>query len=216
MSKQFKICLSLWFVVLAISLCCGQTFAQESVALPAVAVDAVPTQTSSVPETPSNIEMLAPPAPPAPPVPMQAEEGWVIQITPALKLKSATAVSDVPVGEQKFDVPREEEPKPSMSAEQFALAYQEIYDLIPFDRAQYNRNPTYRHDSAMEILTGNARHQTIITNQPRQASRPVLQSRRTLNPAQFGYLRPALRLNYYRYFPSLNPFLNANNLSGAF
>ena len=96
--------------------------------------------------------------------------------------------------------------------------YTEVYNSIPFNRAEYNRNPTYRHDSTMEILTGNSRTQTIVRH-----GRPdtIVNSggRRgpaLVNPAQFGYLRPALRLNYYRFFPSLNPYLNIWNLSGAF
>ncbi len=40
--------------------------------------------------------------------------------------------------------------------------YRRVYKSIPFSRAEYNANPNYRHDSAMEILTGHARHQTIV------------------------------------------------------
>ncbi|MFN9720064.1 MAG: hypothetical protein ACK58L_15305 [Planctomycetota bacterium] len=40
--------------------------------------------------------------------------------------------------------------------------YQRVYNSIPFNRAEYNVNPSYRHDATMEILTGTARHQTIV------------------------------------------------------
>lgn len=225
MSKRFKICLSLWFAVLAVSLCCGETFAQELSSLrlgDGEAVESLELQVSPVPEAPKN-EALPSEAlpnsemspPPAAPIAMIADEEWSIQITPALKLKSELPLSEVPVDQHHAADQQHTADQPAMCGEQFASEYQRIYNSIPFNRAEFNRNPTYRHDSAMEIVTGNARHQTIVKHQPQQIVRPAAQSRR-LNPAQFGYLRPALRLNYYRYFPSLNPYLNGLNLSGAF
>lgn len=192
MSKRFKICLSLWFAVLAISLCCGQTFAQEFI--PGVPVAPVPEmEVLPLGETP---------------LPVISDEDWAIEITPALKVRDAAA-SDVQVTNH------EHADAPQKSPELLVSEYKRIYNSIPFDRAEYNRNPTYRHDSAMEILTGNARHTTIVKHQPQQIVRQAAQRPR-MNPYQFGYLRPALRLNYYRYFPSLNPYLNAYNLSGAY
>ncbi|MEP3477678.1 MAG: hypothetical protein ABJZ55_00375 [Fuerstiella sp.] len=217
MSKRFKICLSLWFAVLAVSLCSGQTFAQESLPLAPSSDASVPLQMAPVPATPEGAPTELPTATlvPSAPVAVISDEDWSVQILPALKLKSDVAVSEI----QLLDQPQESElhvtPLPTMSREEFASEYQRVYHSIPFNRVEYNRNPTYRHDSAMEILTGNARHQTIVKHQPQQIVRPAAQSRR-INPSQFGYLRPALRLNYYRYFPSLNPYLNSYNLSGAF
>ena len=43
--------------------------------------------------------------------------------------------------------------------------YERVYQSIPFRRSEYRINPNYRHDSAMEILTGNARHQTIVEHE---------------------------------------------------
>ena len=43
-----------------------------------------------------------------------------------------------------------------------AADYRRVYDSIPFSRSEYRVNPNYRHDSTMEILTGNSRHQTIV------------------------------------------------------
>ena len=42
--------------------------------------------------------------------------------------------------------------------------YRRVYNSVPFSRAEYKANPNYRHDSTMEILTGNARHQTVINH----------------------------------------------------
>lgn len=200
MSKRFKICLSLWFAVLAISLCCGQSFAQELQAPPAPAADPISS-------APSTQELL--PEPDLTPVPQTADEDWVMEITPALKVRTEQPAAVQHVVQETADG------QTPLCPQHMAAEYQRIYDSIPFNRAEYNRNPTYRHDSAMEILTGNARHQTIVKHQPQQAPQPVVR-RPSFNPYQFGYLRPALRLNYYRYFPSLNPYLNAYNLSGAF
>jgi hypothetical protein len=43
-----------------------------------------------------------------------------------------------------------------------AADYRRVYDSIRFSRSEYRVNPNYRHDSTMEILTGNSRHQTIV------------------------------------------------------
>lgn len=217
MSKRFKICLSLWFAVLTVSLCSGQTFAQELLPLAPSPDGSIPHQMTPVPVAPqdSGITLLPATLAPAAPVAMISDDDWSIQITPALKLNSEIVVSETQIVDQSVVSHQEEGHQPAMSREQFVSEYQRVYQSIPFNRAEYNRNPTYRHDSAMELLTGNARHQTIVKHQPQQIVRPAAQSRR-LNPSQFGYLRPALRLNYYRYFPSLNPYLNRLNLSGAF
>lgn len=152
-------------------------------------------------EVQAQITELNPvPAPPAPQMDPLVYEAtptpeWTITIVPAAK---ANAVAN--------------QSAPAASAE-----YTRIYNSIPFNRAEYNVNPSYRHDSAMEILTGNARHKTIVQHNPR----PVVVTRPAPtsfvgNPSQYGYLRPALRLNYYRHFPSLNPYVNIWNYSGAF
>ena len=45
-------------------------------------------------------------------------------------------------------------------------AYRAIYDSIPFSRAEYEANPSYRHDATMELLFGQMRP-TIIQRQQR-------------------------------------------------
>ncbi len=88
-------------------------------------------------------------APQVPAVP--SHEEWTIEIQPAVKLSAVPSLpvevrSAVAEGSQAFD----------------PAAYSRIYNAIPFNRTEYDVNPNYRHDSTMEILTGNARHQTII------------------------------------------------------
>jgi len=100
--------------------------------------------------------------------------------------------------------------------------YVRIYKSIPFNRAEYNANPTYRHDSTMEILTGNARHQTIVRHgTPKQTQRPATSYAGSGWPGMPGYLpgvfvRPGARLNYYRHFPSLNPYWSVWNPNGVY
>lgn len=42
-----------------------------------------------------------------------------------------------------------------------AQQYREIFDALPFLRSQYDVNPTYRHDTTMELLFGQMRPMTI-------------------------------------------------------
>lgn len=76
--------------------------------------------------------------------------------------------------------------------------YQRVFRGIPFSRVQYRINPGYRHDSTMEILTGNPRTQTIV--QPRT---PVT-SARIPQPS-----RPARQLppHIYGIWPGAFPWL---------
>ena len=163
--------------------------------------------------TPIPAEQIMPPAT-NPPVVSQtvSDAEWFIDIRPAAKVVAAPAS-----GTEEIVVEGEQPCEKCGTAH--ANDYARVYSSIPFNRAEYNVNPSYRHDSAMEILTGNARHQTILkhsTVRPAPVvTRPVAASA-VGNPYNYGYLRPALRLNYYRHFPSLNPYVNIWNLSGAF
>ena len=83
-----------------------------------------------------------------------------------------------------------------------AAIYRHIYSRIPFIRAEYNANPSYRHDTVMELLTGNARHQTTVqhSTQPAAPRPPV----GPINAIPYRYNNPARGLNYYFYFPYWN------------
>lgn len=61
----------------------------------------------------------------------------------------AAALKDGPVS----TAPRD----PVLMAQQ----YREIYNALPFLRSQYDANPTYRHDTTMELLFGQMRPMTI-------------------------------------------------------
>ncbi len=99
------------------------------------------------------------PAVPVPPVPDLAVPGLAIEtpdgpmeIIPAAKMREAEDGPMVMINADGSAVPS------GISAGE----YRRVYDSIPFSRGEYKANPNYRHDSAMEILTGNSRHQTIV------------------------------------------------------
>ncbi|MEZ6132124.1 MAG: hypothetical protein R3C59_25975 [Planctomycetaceae bacterium] len=154
------------------------------------------------------------------PQPPTADEGWHIDIRPSAKVVIERHYPD-PVNPGYDADPNVVEPCEGCGRVQAdPQRYMKIYSTIPFNRSEYDVNPSYRHDATMEILTGNARHQTIVrhtsaSSQP-VTTRPVMPYSPVYNPALYGYLRPGLRLNYYRYFPSLNPYVNIWNYSGAF
>ncbi len=59
-------------------------------------------------------------------------------------------------------------PSPATSVEGISRvqSYRAIYDSIPFSRAEYEANPSYRHDATMEFLFGQMRP-TVIQRQQR-------------------------------------------------
>ncbi|MCR9198928.1 MAG: hypothetical protein NXI04_09810 [Planctomycetaceae bacterium] len=204
MSKRFRICLAVWIAVVIASACTNSLHAQvsELTPIPQPAEISAPAAPAAAITQPVAVETVVS----QPDTVTIDDENWQITIIPARKASDLMPVQPVAQCDDCNQVD--------------VTAYKRIYNSIPFNRAQFNANPNYRHDSTMEILTGNARHQTIVrhsTAPPREPGRirtaPVAPYG---NPYQFGYLRPALRLNYYRDFPSLNPYLNIWNLSGAF
>lgn len=67
---------------------------------------------------------------------------------------------------------------PAASADGLEMSrrYREIYASIPFDRAEYEANPSYRHDATLELMFGKMRpttihrgHTTIDVNMPAPA-----------------------------------------------
>lgn len=82
-----------------------------------------------------------------------APAGWTIEITPAARVPAAPAEPIVVTN------------RDGQAVEVDPAAYDRVYRSIPFRRSEYRVNPNYRHDSTMEILTGNARHQTVIEHE---------------------------------------------------
>lgn len=127
-----------------------------------------------------------------------------IEIIPASRMRnsgrpaSSSQPSRVNPG-GRSDNERSAHPMASVSSAGFTREeYHRVFRGIPFSRTQYRINPGYRHDSTMEILTGNPRTQTIV--QPRA---PVT-SARIPQPA-----RPARQLppHIYGIWPGAFPWL---------
>ena len=128
----------------------------------------------------------------------EVSEGWAIEISASagdtVTTSSSRAMPDDSGEEAMLDTAEK-----SGCCDGVGEDYRRIYNSIPFNRAEYNVNPSYRHDSTMELLTGNARHQTIL----RHNTRPVV-PRRGHRVIPYRYNNPAQGLNYYFYFPYWN------------
>ena len=213
MSKRFRICLAVWIAVVIASACTNNLHAQVSELTPVPQTEVVPAPGPT--EAVSADPVAAAPAAPVVSIPQTDtiavdDSEWQITIIPARKASDLVPAQPVTGAVTACDD----------CGQIDVTAYKRIYNSIPFNRAQFNANPNYRHDSTMEILTGNARHQTIVRHNTAPPQPPgrirTAPAAPLANPYQYGYLRPALRLNYYRDFPSLNPYLNIWNLGGAF
>lgn len=106
----------------------------------------------------------------------QADTG--IKILPATKAIAETAT---PTAAPAPADDKAAAPKGTMSNE-------DAYRSIPFSRAEYQANPSYRHDAALEIMFGQLRPTTIVRN-----AAPSVTSDYGYN--YFDYITP---YNYYR------------------
>ncbi|MCA9049135.1 MAG: hypothetical protein KDA89_10435 [Planctomycetaceae bacterium] len=233
MSRRFKVCLILWIAVVAVSAWCRPANAQTlnivprsdsvvSATAPATAGTPIPLnaddeQKSEVAPAPSPDSVISPipmteaPAVSGPVTELPAGEvmvdaEWTIAIIPALKIHDVPPTTAVAEGDCADCRP---------AGTDLVSDYERVYRAIPFNRPEYRVNPSYRHDSTMELLTGNARHKTIVRHD--STRRPVTT---TASPTPLVYpatfIRPGIRLNYYRYFPSLSPYLSWWNFNGVF
>ena len=135
-------------------------------------------------------------------------DGWLIEVTPAMKVPASTEVIVRTDPAVPHDTGKENESAASETIvrsrpvlpQTVGDEYRRIYESIPFNRAEYNANPSYRHDSTMEILTGNARHQTIVNH----STAPVVRPRSRTRVIPYRYNNRQRGLNYYFYFPYWN------------
>lgn len=86
-------------------------------------------------------------------------------------------------------------PKKQTGTPDVADRYSELYRSIPYRRAEYLANPSYRHDTAVELLFGQMRPMTINrTDMPQ----------RIVNPRpQFTQPYPISKGELYSYWPLL-------------
>jgi len=135
-------------------------------------------------------------------------DGWLIEVSPAMKSPARTEViMNASLTIAADDTTNGVAPETPAVAVPFAAGtskdeYRRIYQSVPFNRADYNANPSYRHDSTMEILTGNARHQTIVQHNNRPVVQPRPRQRTFLLPSRYNQRRRGL--NHYYTVPYWN------------
>jgi len=110
-----------------------------------------------------------------PPVPAQPEPA---ELAPVAATPAAPAVKTAATG---VDCPVIE---PARDPVALARQYAQVYDRIPFSRAEYQANPSYRHDTTVEFLFGQMR--------------PTVVHRGSTN---FRPAQPAMSMPYAPYSP---------------
>lgn len=141
-----------------------------------------------------------------PTAPQEAASGkrWVIDIRP-LADDTKAAVSDV----TPAPAPQPSAPDASVSAASGPLVprmtYAQALASIPFSRAEYEANPSYRHDSAMELMFGQMRPTTLVRQTMPYFSRYPDFIRNRFQIFPYPYQAPSLNMNY---FWSTNAYTN--------
>jgi len=129
---------------------------------------------------------------------------WVIDIRPQADDTKA-AVSDV----TPAPAPQPPAPDASVSAASGPpvprMTYAQALAQIPFSRAEYEANPSYRHDAAMELLFGQMRPTTIVRQTVPYFSRYPDFIRNRFQIFPYPYQAPSLNMNY---FWSTNAYTN--------
>jgi hypothetical protein len=80
--------------------------------------------------------------------------------SPTIRLASLSQLDEPPMPPlpQSSSAPNDQ---PLIAVSDRVRGYREVYDAIPFSRAEYDANPSYRHDAAMEFLFGQLRPTVI-------------------------------------------------------
>jgi hypothetical protein len=92
----------------------------------------------------------------------------------------------------------EEKPaSPSVNPLTLVQKYSQVYNSIPFSRAEYEAYPSYRHDATMEFLFGQMRS-TVI-----QRGTTVMRGGYSAMPYGYSYPYSPYGFNYY-YYPFYN------------
>ncbi|MEZ5942290.1 MAG: hypothetical protein R3C18_12930 [Planctomycetaceae bacterium] len=111
--------------------------------------------------------VILPPAVDLPEAIVEAEETEIEEEVAVLNVEPASDTTVSTVVEQQFDDGWIVQINPGPSRKQQDLvvngrSYSEVYASIPYRRSEYLANPSYRHDSTMEVLFGQLRPTTIV------------------------------------------------------
>jgi hypothetical protein len=137
--------------------------------------------------------------PSLPPSPIQVSDVLVPPAPePLVSAESSTPIPETTQSSERVEfgewtviiTPRKESGAPVIAAR-----YTDFYNAIPYRRAEYLANPSYRHDTAVEMLFGQLRPVTINRNDLPQ---------RIVNPRpQFTQPYPISKGELYSYWPLL-------------
>lgn len=88
-------------------------------------------------------------------------------------------------------------PNPFDVTQERVRAYRELYDSIPFSRAEYDANPSYRHDATLELLFGQLRPTVVQRQQTRvQVELPAV------TPPPWAYNPYGMNALFYPFYQS--------------
>lgn len=167
-------------------------------------------------------------------VTVRAEDGqpWTIRITPAIRAAAPTAEAALPPAPEPVDVAFAapilppvtaaaatalSQPAPAGDDHGIVIAparprrvtangdsYDDVYQSIPYSFSEYLANPSYRHDSTMEILFGQLRPTTIVRNvEPQTVPQMEWTEYRPYLFAEWDYFQTAPLLRPRCYSPLL-------------
>ena len=104
----------------------------------------------------------------------------VLEIIPAAKVPefsgndaSAKSLSSPSSMAPESEIAPSRSPVATLAAGFNRQEYQRVYRSIPYSRVQFRANPNYRHDSAMEILTGHPRTKTTVHHEDRSPIKTI-------------------------------------------
>ena len=110
----------------------------------------------------------------------QNSSGHVLEIIPAAKVPEffendnfAMSLSPRDTAKAESGTAPSRSPVPVLAASFNRQEYLRVYRSIPFSRVQFRANPNYRHDSAMEILTGHPRTTTTVHHEDRPVFKTI-------------------------------------------
>ncbi|QDT31259.1 hypothetical protein Mal48_04920 [Thalassoglobus polymorphus] len=86
-------------------------------------------------------------------------------------------------------------------------SYEAVYNSIPYRRSEYLANPSYRHDTTVEIMFGQMRNTVVHrTDTPQRIvnPRPNIYEPRLYREMEF-WNYPG---RFFRYFPGFSPLVN--------
>lgn len=132
-------------------------------------IDALPPMPVPVAEpAPAAAVIAAPPMPNPPSVPFAPADAPTPAADPTAGLQGAS-VTQFPQDNWTVTIL----PNPVSHSDELRRKYEQVYASIPYSKAEYLANPGYRHETAVEVMFGQMRPKTVVSQyQPRTIPAP--------------------------------------------